>query len=131
MCLGPLKRQESVKLSHPDISNALLHKGSGSKPGHFYFPTFYLQNSAYCEWAMLGSNQRPLPCEGRFAYAAAYRQEPQNRINKRFLRICAVNIYRKAPPLTVSIAALLLPFCRPATLKRLEVDALRRSPKRH
>ncbi len=25
---------------------------------------FYLQNAAFSEWAMLGSNQRPLPCEG-------------------------------------------------------------------
>jgi hypothetical protein len=24
----------------------------------------YLQKSAFSEWAMLGSNQRPLPCEG-------------------------------------------------------------------
>jgi hypothetical protein len=45
-------------------------------------------------WAMLGSNQRPLPCEGRLANAAVYRQEPQTRINKRFLRIYAVNTYR-------------------------------------
>ena len=27
--------------------------------------TFYLQNEIFWEWAMLGSNQRPLPCEGR------------------------------------------------------------------
>jgi hypothetical protein len=26
--------------------------------------TFDLQNAAFAEWAMLGSNQRPLPCEG-------------------------------------------------------------------
>src|SRR3712207_6319806 len=26
--------------------------------------TFYLQNRNLFEWAMLGSNQRPLPCEG-------------------------------------------------------------------
>jgi hypothetical protein len=26
--------------------------------------TFDLQNAAVAEWAMLGSNQRPLPCEG-------------------------------------------------------------------
>jgi hypothetical protein len=25
---------------------------------------FSLQNSIFSEWAMLGSNQRPLPCEG-------------------------------------------------------------------
>jgi hypothetical protein len=25
---------------------------------------FHLQNAAFTEWAMLGSNQRPLPCEG-------------------------------------------------------------------
>jgi len=25
---------------------------------------FHLQNSIFSEWAMLGSNQRPLPCEG-------------------------------------------------------------------
>jgi hypothetical protein len=27
--------------------------------------TFYLQNITFYEWAMLGSNQRPLPCEVR------------------------------------------------------------------
>src|SRR5215213_10182711 len=27
--------------------------------------TFYLQNEIFWEWAMLGSNQRPLPCEVR------------------------------------------------------------------
>jgi hypothetical protein len=25
---------------------------------------FHLQNVAFYKWAMLGSNQRPLPCEG-------------------------------------------------------------------
>jgi hypothetical protein len=25
---------------------------------------FHLQNSTFSKWAMLGSNQRPLPCEG-------------------------------------------------------------------
>jgi hypothetical protein len=24
----------------------------------------FLQNGTFSEWAMLGSNQRPLPCEG-------------------------------------------------------------------
>ena len=26
--------------------------------------TIYLQKHNFSEWAMLGSNQRPLPCEG-------------------------------------------------------------------
>jgi hypothetical protein len=33
-------------------------------PGLLPTLTFYLQNATFCEWAMLGSNQRPLPCEG-------------------------------------------------------------------
>jgi hypothetical protein len=30
----------------------------------FLRSTICLQNSIFSEWAMLGSNQRPLPCEG-------------------------------------------------------------------
>jgi hypothetical protein len=41
---------------------------------------FYLENEKFWEWAMLGSNQRPLPCEGsaivfqRFLELAEYLQ---------------------------------------------------------
>jgi hypothetical protein len=31
--------------------------------GPFSYSTFYLQNAAFSEWAMLGSNQRPPPCK--------------------------------------------------------------------
>ena len=42
----------------------LLHKGPASMRGIRVYSTFYLQSSTFLEWAMLGSNQRPLPCEG-------------------------------------------------------------------
>jgi hypothetical protein len=35
-----------------------------------------------CEWAMLGSNQRPLPCEGRPANIAAYYTTLKTRLNE-------------------------------------------------
>jgi hypothetical protein len=83
----------TCKGSHRLLS-ALLHgcctKLSTRKPEAPLFSSF----AGLLEWAMLGSNQRPLPCEGGLAIAAVYRQEPQNRINKRFLRICAVNTHR-------------------------------------
>ena len=43
---------------------ALLHKVSRSGRLLQVSLMLYLQNSGFSEWAMLGSNQRPLPCEG-------------------------------------------------------------------
>jgi hypothetical protein len=34
--------------------------------------TFILQNVTFPQWAMLGSNQRPLPCEGSVAFSRAF-----------------------------------------------------------
>jgi hypothetical protein len=39
-------------------------RGQGVNPALSLTLTFSLQNSIFPEWAMLGSNQRPLPCEG-------------------------------------------------------------------
>jgi hypothetical protein len=39
-------------------------RGQGVSPALSLTLTFSLQNSIFPEWAMLGSNQRPLPCEG-------------------------------------------------------------------
>src|SRR5215204_5034472 len=36
----------------------------GASPGRPLTLTFFLQNAIFSQWAMLGSNQRPLPCEG-------------------------------------------------------------------
>ena len=44
----------------------LVYKQPVKNTDIFAFSTFVLQNAASCEWAMLGSNQRPLPCEGKF-----------------------------------------------------------------
>src|SRR5215213_3338049 len=38
--------------------------------------TFFLQNSVFLEWAMLGSNQRPLPCESEACSFATVRRYP-------------------------------------------------------
>ena len=42
----------------------MLHKGPEACPAPLFCFVFYLQNSRFSEWARLGSNQRPLPCEG-------------------------------------------------------------------
>ena len=44
-------------------------------------PKFLLQNAAFSEWAMLGSNQRPLPCEVRASLSWLFttvQKYPQN-----------------------------------------------------
>jgi hypothetical protein len=43
---------------------ALLHRGPNVYLESSFILTSFLQNSIFFEWAMLGSNQRPLPCEG-------------------------------------------------------------------
>ena len=52
----------------PRLPSALLHGCRTKAPErvrNFLLPSaFYLQNEVSLEWAMLGSNQRPLPCEG-------------------------------------------------------------------
>jgi hypothetical protein len=39
-------------------------EGSEFNPALLLAVIFVLQNAAFPKWAMLGSNQRPLPCEG-------------------------------------------------------------------
>jgi hypothetical protein len=68
------------------VAAQLLHRGSGISWSLFLYPTFYLQNTAFPEWAMLGSNQRPPPCKlgqrfparfcpvGKRAYISAFRR---------------------------------------------------------
>jgi hypothetical protein len=43
----------------------LVSKRAGVSSGPFSYFTLYLQNSTFCKWAMLGSNQRPPPCKGK------------------------------------------------------------------
>ena len=43
----------------------LLHKSVTTIRTACSYLVFHLQNAIFLEWAMLGSNQRPLPCEGR------------------------------------------------------------------
>src|SRR5215208_4865791 len=77
--------------------------------------TFYLQNEIFWEWAMLGSNQRPLPCEGRsitmwlFATVQKYLQ------NRPFAAGCI----RLCSPLFAGVGVLIgvvwdVPHSRPA-----------------
>jgi hypothetical protein len=51
------------------LASALLHSCRTMAPERVrdvLLPsTYYLQNEIFWEWAMLGSNQRPLPCEVR------------------------------------------------------------------
>jgi len=44
--------------------------------------TYYLQNIALKEWAMLGSNQRPLPCEGSEPDPTGFWRVGKTRISK-------------------------------------------------
>jgi hypothetical protein len=42
----------------------LVYERPGATPGLLFAITFSLQKRGFRKWAMLGSNQRPLPCEG-------------------------------------------------------------------
>jgi len=44
------------------VAARLLHKVPDAVAGILFFPAIC---RTFNEWAMLGSNQRPLPCEGR------------------------------------------------------------------
>ena len=47
------------------LVHALRSKDPSYTPGLLLLCTLSLQNNGPSEWAMLGSNQRPLPCEGK------------------------------------------------------------------
>ena len=52
--------QDKIYRRNPDCRQKGRRRGAA-----FYGALrFFLQNAALPEWAMLGSNQRPLPCEG-------------------------------------------------------------------
>ena len=59
---------------------------------------------------MLGSNQRPLPCEGRLRCTAAYRQMPRKLINRGNNVIKTLVTCRQMPLNTAPTAATLLPL---------------------
>ena len=48
--------------------------------------TFYLQNEIFWEWAMLGSNQRPLPCKGGKILCRTFQQCAKYLQKRRILR---------------------------------------------
>ena len=54
------------------VSVLLVYKRSGEIPALRYVSTFALQNCRFLKWAMLGSNQRPLPREGSEAASYAF-----------------------------------------------------------
>jgi len=72
--VGEAKRSQLRPVSQFDpLTGKLLLSGGGvivaSKKGEPVsvspiLQIFYLQNVAFSEWAMLGSNQRPPPCTG-------------------------------------------------------------------
>ena len=43
----------------------LVYRGPRESVDMLSMIMFLLKNTAFCWWAMLGSNQQPLPCEGR------------------------------------------------------------------
>jgi hypothetical protein len=63
--------------------------------------TFNLQSGAFLEWAMLGSNQRPLPCESSSPVTAAYRSLREMGFLRGFCTMSAnsfYTIYRRFMP---------------------------------
>jgi hypothetical protein len=60
------------------------------------------------EWAMLGSNQRPLPFEGSKVPAAVYRRVLNMRVNKPISRQKHTSLLRSLPPFYAWVAARLL-----------------------
>jgi hypothetical protein len=57
---------------------------------------------------MLGSNQRPLPCEGSKACAVVYRHIPKMRVHKPISRLKHTSLLRSLPPFYARVAARLL-----------------------
>jgi hypothetical protein len=60
----PVHGEMNVPSLLPESLSALLYKGPASIRHLHGGLLFYLQINGFCKWAMLGSNQRPLPCEG-------------------------------------------------------------------
>jgi hypothetical protein len=58
-----LKSERSTTWDPYYVSARLLHKGPRPTWGLMFCTALFLQNKGFWEWAMLGSNQRPLPCE--------------------------------------------------------------------
>ena len=86
------------------IQSTLLHGGTRSILRLILSAAFYLQNTEFREWAMLVSNQRPLPCEceGAASYAFAGVQElPQ-------IAAFASKMFRDRPPPFARVGVLLV-----------------------
>jgi hypothetical protein len=54
----------------------LLHKDPSIHQRTSLVNTFFLQIRSFIEWAMLGSNQRPLPCESETCSFVKVRRYP-------------------------------------------------------
>ena len=57
--------EDDVPARNPVRGARLLHKSRAVIGPFIYGCVKVLQKRMFCEWAMLGSNQRPLPGEGR------------------------------------------------------------------
>src|SRR5215204_4323139 len=75
--------------------------------------TFYLQNSAFPKWAMLGSNQRPPPCKlGRGSPGGSYRVREfglyrrfliaSNKIEFDRVRVCPIPVAARLQHISTS-----------------------------
>jgi hypothetical protein len=71
---------------------------------------------------MLGSNQRPLPCEGRLACTVTYRLASEMRLYKLNSASGVPYACRHVPLIIASIAAALLPSCSPLTAQIKTLD---------
>ena len=85
--------------------SALVYKAKRATLAHVGPSEFFLQNSIFSEWAMLGSNQRPLPCEGSKVTTAVYRHIPKMRVHKPTWRLKHTSLLRPSPPFRARVAA--------------------------
>jgi hypothetical protein len=68
-------------------------KAPGMFRGLLSYATLYLQNSAFSEWAMLGSNQRPPPCKLGQSFSDRYYPVRKSRLHKRFSAFLGPSFY--------------------------------------
>jgi hypothetical protein len=71
-------------LTSTALLHGWLHKGTEIDPPLGLYFKAYLQSKEFRQWAMLGSNQRPLPWEGTVYRIASAHHSLQTRITKPF-----------------------------------------------
>jgi hypothetical protein len=74
------------------VAARLLHNTPPNSRHTSRIHTFFLQKGLFSEWAMLGSNQRPLPCEGRSIRSWSF-MTVQKYLQNRVLPSGSIRVY--------------------------------------